>query len=91
MTISDLRAEPQIRFLTDPWDLYQDGQLLLKSRTTYTASLNPRVEKRAAPGGETGFDAIQIRERTDGEGGGEEPPGYEKGRSGVKRVFGKGN
>lgn len=87
VTISDLRAEPQIRFLADPWDLYQDGQLLLKSRTTYTASFNPRVEKRADHGGGTGFDAIQIRERTDGE---EEPPGYEKGKAGRKRILGKG-
>ena len=49
-----------------------------------------RVKKRAALGGETGFDAIQVRERTDGEGCEEEPPGYEKGKIRGKRILGKG-
>ena len=73
--VSNLRGEPRIRFLTDPWDLFQDGQLKLKSRTTYKATLNLRPEARGASHGETGFDSIQIRERMDGE---EDAPAYHK-------------
>lgn len=85
VTIADLRGEPKIRFLTDPWDLFQDGQLLLKSRTTYQASLRLRSEKCGGPAGETGFDSIQIRDWTDGEGS-DAPPDYEKDSGGKKKV-----
>ena len=42
---------------------------MLKSRTTYQASLSLRSAKRGAAGGETGFDSVQMRERRDGKGG----------------------
>ena len=85
--ISNLRSEPRIRFLTDPWDLFQDGQLKLESRTTYKASLKLR-ERRLGGGGEAGFDAIQIRDR--GGENEEEVPGYdESGTNGTKKLKGK--
>ncbi|SPO01787.1 uncharacterized protein DNG_04460 [Cephalotrichum gorgonifer] len=85
--ISDLRAEPKIRFLADPWDLFQDGQILLKTRTTYQATLNLRARKRgdAASASETGFDSIQIRERDDYRGVDDLPKYKGKGKATEKR------
>lgn len=90
--ISDLRSEPRVRFLADPWDLFQDGQLELETRTTYKAELKLRGRGKGAQR-EAGFDSIQIRERDrndDGEGE-ELLPGYHDGLpSGNGKGKGKG-
>ena len=67
MYISDFRKEPQIRFLADPWDLFEDGQLILENTRKYQARLNLRLRQPAkgAGDGDVGFDSIQIRQHGD--------------------------
>ncbi|SPN98452.1 uncharacterized protein DNG_01496 [Cephalotrichum gorgonifer] len=67
--ISDTRSEPKIRFLADPWDLFEDRQLILENSRAYQARLALRLRQPGAgPGrGESGFDSIQIRQRADGD------------------------
>ncbi|EGY19727.1 uncharacterized protein VDAG_01743 [Verticillium dahliae VdLs.17] len=60
--ISELRGEPKILFLADPWDLFAEGQLTLENASRYKASLNLRPWVGAA-GNEGGFDSVQIRSR----------------------------
>jgi hypothetical protein len=84
--ITDIRTEPKLRFLADPWDLFEDGQLRLESTGVYNAQLRLRLRNRPAAGsgeGEVGFDAIQIRS-SDGVGNGSASG------SGSKDVKGKG-
>ncbi|PKS05647.1 hypothetical protein jhhlp_008166 [Lomentospora prolificans] len=61
--ISDVRTVPKIRFLTDPWDLFEDGQLIVENARTYQARLNLRMrhgtEKAAKD--DVGFDSLQFR------------------------------
>ncbi|KAH6686915.1 hypothetical protein F5X68DRAFT_276173 [Plectosphaerella plurivora] len=61
--ISDIRTEPKIRFLADPWDLFEDGQLILQNPRTYDARLNLRLRQAAKKpaAGEVGFDAVQFK------------------------------
>lgn len=65
--ISDFRKEPQIRFLADPWDLFEDGQLILENTRKYQARLNLRLRQppKGADDGDVGFDSIQIRQHGD--------------------------
>jgi hypothetical protein len=65
--ISDFGKEPQIRFLADPWDLFEDGQLILENTRKYQARLNLRLRQPAegAGNGEVGFDSVQIRQHRD--------------------------
>ncbi|EEY15701.1 conserved hypothetical protein [Verticillium alfalfae VaMs.102] len=60
--VSELRREPKILFLADPWDLFAEGQLTLENASSYKASLNLRPWVGAA-GNEGGFDSVQIRSR----------------------------
>ncbi|RSL91902.1 hypothetical protein CDV31_015378 [Fusarium ambrosium] len=61
--ISDVRREPKIQFLTDPWDLFEDGQLILENARSYQArlELRPRQNTKEATSSEVGFDAVQFR------------------------------
>ncbi|RSL54666.1 hypothetical protein CEP53_007385 [Fusarium sp. AF-6] len=61
--ISDVRKEPKIQFLTDPWDLFEDGQLILENARSYQArlELRPRQNTKEATSSEVGFDAVQFR------------------------------
>ncbi|KAL2669765.1 hypothetical protein Neosp_015210 [[Neocosmospora] mangrovei] len=61
--ISDVRKEPKIQFLTDPWDLFEDGQLVLENARSYQArlELRPRQNTKEATSAEVGFDAVQFR------------------------------
>lgn len=63
MHISDVRKEPKIQFLTDPWDLFEDGQLILENAQSYQArlELRPRQNTKEATSTEVGFDAVQFR------------------------------
>lgn len=63
--ISDVRKEPKIRFLADPWDLFEDGQLILETKKSYQARLNLRKQQPAENAGNenAGFDSVQIRSR----------------------------
>jgi len=65
--ISDVRREPRIRFLADPWDLFEDGQLILETTKTYQARLKLRHQQPAESAGkvDAGFDSVQIRSRVD--------------------------
>ncbi|KAM0323126.1 hypothetical protein ACHAQA_008976 [Verticillium albo-atrum] len=60
--IAEVRSEPKILFLADPWDLFADGQLTLENASKYRASLNlrPRVGSGTEEGG---FDAVQSPDR----------------------------
>ncbi|ROT35439.1 hypothetical protein SODALDRAFT_283794 [Sodiomyces alkalinus F11] len=67
--ISDVRRQPKILFLVDPWDLFKDGLLVLETASTYKASLRlgrPGVGGSSSRGTveEGGFDAVQIRPRS---------------------------
>lgn len=75
MHISNFRDEPKIRFLADPWDLFEDGQLILETTKTYQARLNLRLHQHAKnrSNRDTGFDAIQIRNNTEGHEDGPSP------------------
>lgn len=81
MHISDFRNEPKIRFLADPWDLFEDGQLILENTKTYQATLNLRFRQPVKDTSrDTGFNAVQIR--SDGEPEEEDiSPKYEKGKA----------
>lgn len=84
--ILDVRKEPKIRFLADPWDLFEDGQLVLQNTRTYKATLNlqPRQPTKSVGNGDAGFDFVQIRPH--GEPNGDNPsPEYEKGKSAEKK------
>lgn len=84
--ISDIRKEPKIRFLADPWDLFEDGQLILENTRTYQARLNLRLRQptKSAGNGDAGFDSIQIRPHRDLDK--DDPrPEYEKGKPAEKR------
>ncbi|RSL45040.1 hypothetical protein CEP54_014440, partial [Fusarium duplospermum] len=61
--ISDVRKEPKIQFLTDPWDLFEDGQLILENARSYQArlELRSRQNTKEATSSEVGFDAVQFR------------------------------
>jgi hypothetical protein len=84
--ISDVRKEPKIRFLADPWDLFEDGQLILENTRTYQARLNLRLRQptKSAGNGDAGFDSVQIRSHGDLDE--DDPrPKYEKGKPAEKR------
>lgn len=83
--ISDVRGQPKIVFLVDPWDLFKDGQLVLETTSTYKARL--RLSPQGAGGSgsrardaveEGGFDTVQIRPRSSPQPAipGEAPPEY---------------
>ncbi|KAM0438683.1 hypothetical protein ACHAPT_001439 [Fusarium lateritium] len=86
--ISDLRKEPKIQFLTDPWDLFKDGQLVLENARSYEArlELRPRQNIKEATSAAVGFDALQFRAGAEPVRGGpssgyEDPsPEYEEGK-----------
>ncbi|KAJ4129524.1 hypothetical protein NW754_003805 [Fusarium falciforme] len=61
--VSDVRKEPKIQFLTDPWDLFKDGQLILENVRSYQArlELRPHQNTKEATRAEVGFDAVQFR------------------------------
>ncbi|KAJ4239585.1 hypothetical protein NW757_012606 [Fusarium falciforme] len=61
--VSDARKEPKIQFLTDPWDLFKDGQLILENVRSYQARLELRRRQNTeeATRAEVGFDAVQFR------------------------------
>ncbi|KAL2757677.1 hypothetical protein ACRALDRAFT_1079807 [Sodiomyces alcalophilus JCM 7366] len=66
--MSDVRDQPKILFLVDPWDLFKDGQLILETTSTYKAGLRlgPREVGRSRDrdaAAEGGFDVVQIRQR----------------------------
>lgn len=63
MHISDVRKEPKIQFLTDPWDLFEDGQLILENARSYQArlELRSRQNTKEATSAEVGFDTVQFR------------------------------
>lgn len=65
--IADVRTEPKIRFLADPWDLFDDGQLILENTRTYHARLNLRLRQAAArpQSDEAGFDTVQFKQPED--------------------------
>ncbi|KAM0283500.1 hypothetical protein ACHAQH_002451 [Verticillium albo-atrum] len=65
--IAELRKEPKILFLADPWDLFADGQLTLENASKYKASLKLRP-RMGSVADESGFDAVQIRTRDTGKG-----------------------
>lgn len=78
--ISDVRAEPKIRFLADPWDLFEDGQLILQNTRTYDATLNLRPRPVAAvPAEESGFDAVQFEAQKENTDRDDPAPDYESG------------
>jgi hypothetical protein len=84
--ISGVRKEPKIRFLADPWDLFEDGQLILKNTKTYQARLKLRLHQppKSAGNVDAGFDSVQIRSRRDPDQ--DDPsPKYKKGKEGEKR------
>jgi hypothetical protein len=66
--IFNVRKEPKVRFLADPWDLFEDGQLILENSRKYKAKLNLRL-RRPTKGNsaDTGFDFVQIREHEEDE------------------------
>jgi hypothetical protein len=85
--ISGVRKEPKIRFLADPWDLFEDGQLTLENTKTYQARLQLRLHQPPENGGnaDSGFDAVQIRAREDPDED-DSSPAYEKGKGKRKEV-----
>ena len=82
MHIFNVRKEPKVRFLADPWDLFEDGQLILENSRKYKAKLNLRLRQPTkgadGNGADTGFDFVQIREHEEDEMDEDEGPKEEK-------------
>lgn len=85
--ISNVRTEPKILFLVDPWDLFRAGQLVLETATKYRASLRLQTNEATTTGQEAndaGFDTVQFKSRGVAQAGPAygKPPAYpdEKGK-----------